>query len=146
MKKVYYVLLAAFVGMALSSCSLLGGDKETSYKPSDLQGKWVEDGTLHYICFSTESASSLREGYYWGYEWHEDDPAGAVYEQDVLQDRYGNGWFMYNVAQSEWLQINQSNDGWMEVPQVYTITELNATHCTYYKKGYKNEKQYYTKK
>lgn len=147
MTKYFRLVLMALVSIAFIGCEM-SGNKQKEFRLSDLQGKWVEDGTLHYMCLTAESASDIKEGYYWGYEWHEDDPAGAVYEQDVLDDRHGNGWFVYNVAQSEWMQLNQSNEGWMVVPQIYTIYELNPTHThwTYYKKGYKNEKQYYTKK
>lgn len=140
-RKFIYLALVAIVGMAFSSCSML--DKDTSYSLSDLQGKWLEDGTEHYVCFTTESAADLRSGYLWGYEWggFGDD----VTESDVLADKYGNGWFMYQLSKNELLEINKMNQGWGDIPQVYTVTLLTSTKMTYNKKGYPKEKQNFTK-
>jgi hypothetical protein len=105
MRKSIQFLFLAFVAAALASCDMF--NKNTpSYSLSDLQGKWLEDGTQHYVRFTTESAADLKTGYLWGYEWDLDDSQGLeVLESDVLADKHGNGWFMYQLSADELLEI-----------------------------------------
>lgn len=120
------------------------------YSLSDLQGLWKNaNGT--YMRFTTESADNIRisfgvsqSGYLWGYEWNEND--GTV-EDDLLQpDMYhGNSWFIYRLEGEKWLQINAMSIGSGMIPETYVITTLNKSTFEYYKEGYKNEKQTYTK-
>jgi hypothetical protein len=145
MRKSIQFLFLAFVAAALASCDMF--NKNTpSYSLSDLQGKWLEDGTQHYVRFTTESAADLKAGYLWGYEWDLDDSQGLeVLESDVLADKHGNGWFMYQLSADELLEINKMNQGWADIPKVYVVTALNSSRLTYYLKGYKNEKVSFTK-
>lgn len=141
MRKSIQFLFLSFVAVALASCDMF--NKNTpSYSLSDLQGKWLEDGTQHYVRFTTESAADLKAGYLWGYEW---DLAEEVDEEYVLDDKHGNGWFMYQLSADELLEINQMNQGWADIPKVYIVTALTSSKLTYYLKGYKNEKVSFTK-
>jgi len=142
-KKIIYLALVAIVGIAFSSCSMLGGDKNPSYSLSDLQGLWQENGTQHYVRFTTESAADIKAGYLWGYEWG--DFGDDVTESDVLNDKHGNGWFMYQLSADELLEIHKMNEGWADIPKVYIVTALTSSQLTYYLKDYKNEKVSFTK-
>lgn len=130
MKKVYFLALIALVAVAFSSCK-----NDPVFQLSDLQGKWLEDGTEHYLTFLTDKAD--KEDYMWGYEY---DLAQDVTEEDVLDDEHGNGWFMYRLDKAELLEIHKLNQGWADVPKVYTVTVLTAKKLEYHLKDYKNEK------
>ena len=113
------------------------------YSLSDMQGLWKNaNGT--YMRFTTDAADSLKAGYLWGYEWNEND--GTV-EDDLLQpDMYhGNSWFIYRLEGEKWYQTNTMSIGSGLIPETYVITTLNSSTLEYYKEGYKNEKQTYTK-
>ena len=89
MKKFYYLALVALVGIAFSSCSMIGGkDNEPSYQLSSLQALWQENNTEHFVRFTTEQSDETS--YLYGREW---DEAEDVFEEDLLP--YGNGWFKY---------------------------------------------------
>ena len=138
MKKIYYLALIALVAVAFSSCK-----NDPVFQLSDLQGKWQEDNTKHYLVFLADKAD--KEDYMWGYEWDETDPDMAVYEEDVLDDEHGNGWFMYRLDKAELLEIHKLNQGWADVPKVYTVTVLTNKKLEYHLKDYKNEKVSCTK-
>ena len=140
MKKLYYLLFFALMGIGFSACSKVD---PIEYSLSDMKGLWKNaNGT--YMRFTTESADSIQSGYLWGYEWNEND--GTV-EDDLLQpDMYhGNSWFMYNLDGNKWRQTNTMSISSGLIPVVYVITTLNSTTFEFYKEGYKNEKQTYTK-
>jgi len=142
MKKIFSWMLIALVGIAFSSCEGFG-KKQTDFYLSDLQGKWLEDGsTTHYVCFTTES-SDIKPGYLWAYEWG--DFGDDVDEADVLADKYGNGWFMYQLKEAELLEIHKMNQGWGDIPKVYTVTVLTKQKLTYAPKDYPKEKVSFTK-
>lgn len=114
------------------------------YSLSDLQGLWLENGTEHYMRFTTDAADSLKAGYLWGYEW--DEGEGTNWEDLFKADMYhGNSWFIYRLEGEKWLQINAMSIGSGVIPETYVITTLNKSTFEYYKEGYKNEKQTYTK-
>lgn len=114
------------------------------YSLSDMQGLWKEDGTEHFMRFTTDAADSLKTGYLWGYEWDEGD---GTEESDLFEPdmKYGNSWFIYSLEGEKWLQINAMSIGSGVIPETYVITTLNKSMFEYYKEGYKNEKQTYTK-
>ncbi len=114
------------------------------YSLSDMQGLWKEDGTEHFMRFTTESADSLKTGYLWGYEWDEGD---GTEERDLFEPdmKYGNSWFIYSLEGEKWYQTNTMSIGSGLIPETYVITTLNKSTFEYYKEGYKNEKQTYTK-
>jgi len=114
------------------------------YSLSDMQGLWKEDGTEHFMRFTTDAADSLKTGYLWGYEWDEGD---GTEERDLFEPdmKYGNSWFIYSLEGEKWLQINAMSIGSGVIPETYVITTLNKSTFEYYKEGYKNEKQTYTK-
>lgn len=114
------------------------------YSLSDMQGLWKEDGTEHFMRFTTDAADSLKTGYLWGYEWDEGD---GTEERDLFEPdmKYGNSWFIYRLEGEKWYQTNTMSIGSGLIPETYVITTLNKSTFEYYKEGYKNEKQTYTK-
>lgn len=121
------------------------GPKEPiEYSLSDMQGLWKEDGTEHFMRFTTDAADSLITGYLWGYEWDEGD---GTEESDLFEPdmKYGNSWFIYSLEGQKWYQTNTMSIGNGLIPETYVITILNSSTFEYYKEGYKNEKQTYTK-
>lgn len=114
------------------------------YSLSDMQGLWKEDGTEHFMRFTTDAADSLKTGYLWGYEWDEGD---GTEERDLFEPdmKYGNSWFIYRLEGEKWYQTNTMSIGSGVIPETYVITTLNKSTFEYYKEGYKNEKQTYTK-
>jgi len=146
MRKFYYLALAALVGIAFSSCSLLGGDKNPQFRMSDLEGYWLQtnDNTDHYVRFTTDQSDEA--GYLLGYEWHEKDPAGAVYESDVLQDSLGDGWFKYKLETKGELEevILMTNKG-AEYSRFYTVTKLTSENLEYYDQRLTSSKYYFSK-
>lgn len=134
-------LIVALIGIAFSAC---GPKEPIEYSLSDLQGLWLENGTEHFMRFTTDAADSLKTGYLWGYEWDEGD---GTEEADLSKpDMYhGNSWFIYSLEDQKWLQINAMSIGSGMIPETYVITILNSSTFEYYKDGYKNEKQTYTK-
>ena len=138
-KKIIYLVLVAIVGIAFSSCSMLGGDKDPSYSLSDLQGLWQENDTQHYVRFTTEQSDQAK--YLYGREW---DEAEDTYE-DELQPK-GNGWFKYLFETNGNLtEIHLMDNGGAEIPKVYVVSKLTSTDLEYYEKEYKSKKYYFTK-
>ena len=65
MKKYYYLAICAIVSLTLTGC--FGGSgsyNDPSYSLSDLQALWQEDGTEHFVRFTTERSSEYP--YYLG--------------------------------------------------------------------------------
>ena len=132
MRKIYYLALVALVGIAFSSCSLLGGDKNPEYRLSDLQGLWEENGTKHYVRFTTEQSDEA--GYLYGREW---DEADDVTEQDLQP--YGNGWFKYQLeTKGDLHEIHLMDNDGAEIPKEYIVSKLTSTELEYYEKDRKN--------
>lgn len=140
MRKLYYLLFIAFIGIAFSACSK--GDP-IEYSLSDMEGLW-KNANGNHMRFTTVSADSLLSGYLWGYEWDENDGTveDDLYEPDMF---HGNSWFIYNLKGDKWMQTNTMSIGSGLIPVTYVITTLNSTTFEYYKEGFKNEKQTYTK-
>ena len=138
MKKIYYLALMALVAVVFSSCE----KKQTVFLLSDLQGRWLEDNTKHYVVFTEESAADYEAGYLWGYEW---DEADNVFEEDVLADYHENGWFVYRLDKDELLEIHKTGQNWADIPKIYTMVTLTSSKMTYHLKDYKNEKVSFTK-
>jgi len=138
MRRFYYLALVALMGIALSSCSLIGGGgNEPSFQLSDLQGLWLEKGTEHYVRFTTEQSDEPK--YLYGREW---DEAEDIYEDQLKP--YGNGWFKY------WFESNgglhelhlMDNEG-AEIPKEYIVSKLTDTALEYYEKDKKSNKFYF---
>ena len=64
-KSVFTLLIV--LAAVLTGCN----SNEPNYQLSDMQGLWQENGTEHFMRFTTESANDLKAGYLWGYEWDE---------------------------------------------------------------------------
>ena len=145
MRKIIYMALIAVIGLALTSCE----PAQKDFYLSDLQGLWQEDNTQHYVRFTTERSD--EPNYLWGREWNEDDPAGAVYEEYLLEQRQrdgfpGNGWFKYWLEQTGKLtEIHMMDNGGAEIPKVYILTTLTSTKMAYYEKDQKSNKFSFTK-
>lgn len=139
MKKFYYLAVAAVLGIALSSCSLLGIGDTPTFKLSDLQALWEENNTQHFVRFTTEASDET--GYYYGREWNEAD---EVFEDDLLP--YGNGWFKYELKTSGTLtEIHLMDNGGAEIPKVFIVSKLTDTSLEYYEKDRTSSKYYFTK-
>jgi len=142
-RKCYSWTLIALVAIAFSSCNFLNPEKP-EYRLSDLQGLWLQtnDTTDHYVRFTTEQSD--ENPYLLGREWHEKDPNGAVYEQDVLDAREdlgypGNGWFKYWFETAGDLhEIHLMDNGGAEEPKEYIVSILTTTELSYYEKGRKS--------
>ncbi len=132
MRKIYYLALVALVGIAFSSCSLMGGGgNDPEYRLSDLQALWQENGTEHFVRFTTEQSDEAK--YLYGREW---DEAEDVYEEDLKP--YGNGWFKYLFETTGNLtEIHLMDNGGAEIPKIYVVTKLNSTTLEYYEKDHK---------
>ena len=135
--KNFRLIWMALIGLALCSCSMI--NKEPNYQLSDLQGLWEEDGTQHFVRFTTDQADET--GYFWGCEWDEKDD---VTEEDL--EFHGNGWFKYNLTKDQLLEIHRMNQDWADIPKVYIVTALTHSKLEYHLKDYKNEKIRFTKK
>ena len=139
MKKILYVAFVAIVGVCFVSCN----KKQKDFYLSDLQGLWLEDGTKHYVNFTTESAAEdYQADFMWGYEW---DEADSVFEDLVLNDRHKNGWFVYRLTKDELLELHKTGEDWADIPKVYTMVVLTSSKMTYHRKDYKDEKVNFTK-
>ena len=76
-----------------------------------------------------ETARAMKEkGYHWGCEWDEGD---GVYEKDVLNEKYGNGWFLYVLEGDQFTEYHQMSNGGAYIPKEYTITVLTNTDLKY---------------
>ena len=139
MRKIYYLALVALVGIAFSSCSLLGGDKTPNFQLSDLQGLWQRNNTQEYVRFTTEQSDEA--GYLYGREWNE---AEDVHEEDLLPQ--GNGWFKYKFETNGNLtEIHLMDNGGAEIPKVYVVTKLTSDVLEYYEKDHSSSKFYFSK-
>ena len=139
MRQFYELALVALVGIAFSSCSMLGGDKEPSYRLSDLQGLWQENNTQHFVRFTTEKSDEAN--YLYGREW---DEAEDIFEEDLKP--YGNGWFKYLFETTGSLtEIHLMDNGGAEIPKVYVVTKLTSTDLEYYEKDRKTNKFAFSK-
>ena len=138
--KAFKFLLVALAGVALSSCSLLGGgDKEPSYQLSSLQALWLENNTQHYVRFTTEQSNET--GYLYGREW---DEAEDIYEEDLQPQ--GNGWFKYKFESNGGLhELHLMDNGGAEIPKEYIVSKLTDTDLEYYEKDYKSIKYRFSK-
>ena len=138
MRKIYYLALVALVGIAFSSCNMLG-PSQPEYRLSDLQALWLENGTEHYVRFTTEQSDEQK--YLYGREW---DEAEEVYEEDLKP--YGNGWFKYLFETTGSLtEIHLMDNGGAEIPKVYVVSKLTSTELEYYEKDRKNNKFAFSK-
>ena len=152
MKKLYYLALAAVVGIAMSSCSLMGGGGNTpAFKLSDLQGLWQRTNTLEFVRFTTEQ--STEAGYLLGREWDENDLEGtATYESDLIEAREalghpGNGWFKYKFETTDGglHELHLMDNEGAEIPKEYIVSKLTSTDLVYYEKGRESWKYTFTK-
>jgi hypothetical protein len=118
---------------------------------SDLQGLWLQerDTTEHYVRFTTEQSDEAN--YLLGREWHENDPEGGVFEDDLLNQRErdgfpGNGWFKYLFqTKGDLTEIHLMDNGGAELPKTYVVSKLTDTELEYYEKDHKNIKFYFSK-
>ena len=149
-KKCYYWTLIALVSVAFSSCSFLNPEKP-EFRLSDLQGLWLQtnDTTDHFVRFTTEQSD--ENPYLYGREWHEKDPRGAIYEQDLIDQREyygypGNGWFKYEFeTKGDLHEIHLADNKGEEIPKEYIVTKLTESELSYYDKEKKSNVFKYAK-
>ena len=114
---IWVALFAIIAGFA--SCT-----KEASFTENDLHGKWQEEDKNAYVKFLVEldTITTIKDkGCHWGYEWDEGE---AVYEKDVVAEKYGNGWFLYKLEGSKLTQYHQMSNGGAYIPKYYTVNVL----------------------
>lgn len=139
------------VGIAVCSCSpdTNHSKSEPEFRLSDLQGYWLQDDdtTEHYVRFTDEQSDETN--YLYGYEWNEyhGNEDYAVYESDVLADKYGGGWFKYwlEVTNGGLHEIHLTTNKGVEIPKEYVVTVLTSTKLAYYEKDQKQNKFQFTK-
>ena len=145
------VLLVAVLGIALSSCSLIGGGETPEYRVADLQGLWLENNTEHYVRFTSEQSDEV--GYLLGREWDEadwDDPDMTA-EEYLIWNREqlghpGNGWFKYKLeTKGDLTEIHLMDNEGGEIPKSYVVSKLTSTELQYYEKDRKTNKFYFSK-
>lgn len=154
MKKFYHLAICAIVCLTFSSCFFGGGGSGTetpTFSLSDLQGYWQENGTEHYVRFTTERSEEYP--YYLGYEWNDDewsDPE-MTYEEFLIWNRNdlghpGNGWFKYELKTSGTLtEIHLMDNGGAENPKVYVVSRLTDDELVYYEKEHSSIKYHFSK-
>ncbi|MBR0296645.1 MAG: hypothetical protein IJQ95_04550 [Paludibacteraceae bacterium] len=121
---IWVALIAIVAGFA--SCT-----QTITYTEDDLHGRWQEEDKKAYVVYTTEkdTVSDIKDkGYLWGYEWDESD---AVYEKDVLDEKYGNGWFVYNLNGSQLTHIHMQSNRGADIPKVYTVSVLTNSDLKY---------------
>ena len=150
MRKFYYLALVALVGIAFSSCSMLGGDKEPSYQLSDLQGLWQKNNTQEFVRFTNEPSDEA--GYLLGLEWDNADwEEEEPYEDFLKEERETmghptDGWFKYKFETNGNLtEIHLMDNGGADIPKIYIVSKLTETELEFYEKDFKNIKFYFTK-
>ena len=152
MRKIYYLALVALVGIAFSSCNMLG-PSQPEYRLSDLQGLWLENGDTvvgHPVRFTTEQSDET--GYLYGREWNDNEwyDEGS-YEEFLIEQRErqgypGNGWFKYLFETTGSLtEIHFMENGGAEIPKVYVVSKLTDTDLAYYEKDHPSSKFKFTK-
>ena len=143
----FKLLLAVLMGIVMSSCSIMNGDKEPLLRLTDLQGLWLENGTEHYVRFTEEQSD--EEGFLYGREWDEDDwfETEMTYEEYLIWNREklghpGNGWFKYKFETTDGglTEIHLMDNEGAEIPMVYIVSKLTDTELEYYEKEYTNFK------
>lgn len=139
MNKSIKFLLIAVLGVALASCSMMGGGEKPEYRLSDLQGLWQENNTEHFVRFTTEQSDEAK--YLYGREW---DEAEDVYEEDLVPQ--GDGWFKYWFETTGDLhELHLMDNHGAEIPKEYIVSKLTSTDLEYYEKDKKANKFYFTK-
>ena len=139
MNKSIKFLLIAVLGVALASCSMMGGGEKPEYRLSDLQGLWQENNTEHFVRFTTEQSDEAK--YLYGREW---DEAEEIYEEDLVPQ--GNGWFKYWFETTGDLhELHLMDNHGAEIPKEYIVSKLTSTDLEYYEKDKKANKFYFTK-
>ena len=122
---IWVALIAIVAGFA--SCN----QQTITYSEGDLHGRWQEEDKNAYVKYTVEkdTVSDVKaNGYHWGYEWDEGD---GVYEEDVLKEKYGNGWFVYSLEGEKLTHINMMSNKGADIPKVYTVTALTNTDLKY---------------
>ena len=149
MKKFYYLVLCALIGVTLSSC-FGPGNNNPEFKLSDLQGLWLENNTEHYVRFTTEQSDEA--GYLYGREWNDDEwEDEGSYEDFLIEQREkqgfpGNGWFKYEFKTTgDLTEIHLMDNGGAEIPKIYIVSILNDGNLEYYEKDRPNWKYTFTK-
>ncbi|MCQ2348051.1 MAG: hypothetical protein MJZ65_02565 [Paludibacteraceae bacterium] len=97
-----------------------------------LVGYWQRTNTNQYVRFMHDDGE-MRDGYYLGYEWDEDD---EVYEDDLWNYMYhGNSWFEWYTTvdnkDNKLTQIHLMDNGGADIPRIYTITTLTETTLSF---------------
>lgn len=112
------VLCAVLAGMAACGPAL-------TFEEDNLIGKWQNDNNqTEYWVYTTETDET--GSYQYGKTWDEGDD---VYEDDLKP--YGNGWFKWQLVQSDLTHIHLMDNGGAEIPKIYTVTYLDANRLEY---------------
>ena len=134
-KNILRIAIVVLVGVLAASCGI---NEPTQIDENNLYGAWQEDGTHHYVRFLDETDGGLT--YKYGREWDEDDD---IYEADLKY--HGNGWFKWELVQTNLTEIHLMDNGGAEIPKTYIVTKLTETELQYYEKDHKEKKTSFTK-
>ncbi|MCM1034289.1 MAG: hypothetical protein NC038_02415 [Paludibacter sp.] len=119
-KNVLKSIMVALIGALITSCGPIA-----SFDEDLLIGKWQDDNNeQHYFVYTTESDET--GSYQYGKEWDESED---VYESDLTP--YGNGWFKWQLVQSDLTQLHLMDNHGAEIPKVYTVTHLDDSKLIY---------------
>lgn len=121
MKKTFTLAAIACLIMAgFTACNpILNFDEDL------LIGKWHNDANpQEYWIYTTETDDT--GSYQYGKTWDESED---VFENDLTP--YGNGWFKWQLIQSDLTQLHLMDNGGAEIPKVYTVTYLDNNTLTY---------------
>lgn len=128
MKKFLFVAMAIVMTIGFCSCN-----KDDDFNSADLVGDWINnpDAGWHKV-YTTDAVSpdqvDGKEDYRWGYEYGQ---YGETDLEEVMDDRHGNGWFMWQLSGNHLVEYNAMNISSGVAPKEYTITTLTATSLNY---------------
>lgn len=121
MKKMFPLLAIVCIMMAgFTACS-----PSLNFDEDMLIGKWQNDANeQEYWVYTTETDAT--GSYQYGHTW---DESQETFESDLVP--YGNGWFKWQLVQSDLTQIHLMDNQGAEIPKIYTVTLLTGTTLQY---------------
>ena len=134
-KQVLIAFSLVVVALIMNSCF---GTPEVTFSQSDLYGLWLQDGTQHYVRFTSEQSDETP--YLYGREWNEDEDK---HEEDLVL--HGNGWFKYKLVKADLTQIHLMDNGGADIPKVYVVSVLTDDRLEYYEEDMPSRKFKYNK-
>lgn len=110
MKRIVRILMATVVALCFWSCG--GSDEHLDVDPSELYGKWVQQGSEYYWTFNSDGTGNLVN-------------RGVVDDGDE-----DNGDFTWSISEGDQLLAEFRGGGELGgiyIPKTYTIKEVTPT-------------------